>query len=436
MGENANEQYASTLIWKYITHPSGQRLISLYRRVFSIKEIEDSLMLQWAMGALLLVLLTAFYFFGWSGSGIISTAAYNSNTHLCWPYFQSCGEWYFFDTLAEGYAQTTFYMFLFGLILAVAYCMWRREWVLAHLGLVLLFTWKLLVMFVLTAGMHGNYDYYDVLLGFPLLFLPHKEFFLRLVFVLLYFLASTIKMHEGWVLGTYFSTIHSGLPFLGHWLIPLATNIVIFEQVVGCWFLLSRNVSLQRATLAFFVFFHLYSGILVGYRYPLTALAFLLVLFGPNYRSIRIPFDRRATLGWVFVALLFCMQYLAFFIPGDQQWTLEGNFYGLSMFNGNHQCRSIATAHYKDGSTRKFYKESVKSWDRCDPYPHWFHLKEICKREGANMDHIDWMFDHSLNGGPFYRGKCLRSRISPPFTQCVDKNNGRWSSNYRLTAFQ
>src|SRR6202044_4248154 len=97
-------------------------------------------------------------------------------------------------------------------------------------------------------------------------------------------------------------------PLIPRELIPLATNIVIFMQVVGAWFLLSSRRLLQRTALAFFICFHLYSGIFVAYLYPSISLPLLIILFGPMYRYQLPPRSKLAIAGWIFMALLLVWQ--------------------------------------------------------------------------------------------------------------------------------
>jgi hypothetical protein len=282
--------------------------------------------------------------------------------------------------------------------------MYRKEWTLVHMLMTVLWVVKALILFVFTQQFAANYDYYDTLLLFVILFLPFKLFFARLAFVLFYFLASTIKIHEGWILGTYFTTLSTGLPLFGNALAPLITNFVIFMQVVGTWFLMSKNMLLQRSVLIYMILFHLYSGVLVGYRYPTVALVMLLILFALNTKQTwqPIPLTKKALAAWIFIALLFILQFIPIVIKGDHKLTLEGNFYGLFMFEANHQCVSNTAVHFKNGTVRERMRRSGDSTWRCDPYEYWFNLKQACKRN-ENVDRIEWTFDHSINGGPFYR---------------------------------
>lgn len=295
-------------------------------------------------------------------------------------------------------------MAAFALMALAAYLMYKKEWTLVHAILLVLWVGKAIILFALTQQLAANYDYYDTLLLFILLVFPHKLFFARLAFVLLYFLASTIKIHEGWVLGSYFTSLATGLPLFGNALSPIVTNFVILMQIIGSWMLLSRNKYLHLFAMLYFLSFHLYSGILVGFRYPAVALVMLLVLFGIQWRETHrsVPLDRKSLIGWCFVALMLVVQFIPISIPGDHKLTLEGNYYGLFMFEANHQCVSRTVTHYADGTTYEKIKQSMDAKWRCDPYEYWFAIKNHCERD-ARTERIEWTFDHSINGNPFYR---------------------------------
>lgn len=381
--------------------PLERRFFGWYYSFFSISEIERSMALQFVLGSLLLSFFVSFN--SWFYSAAITVSSYVDNTYRCWPYFQNCGRWYVLETLPNGYSQPIVYMVFFALMLLAVYLMYRKEWGIVHALLMIFWTWSALLLFVLTRDLIANYYYYMMIIGFVVLFFPWKIFFARLTFVLLYFLASTIKFHSGWVLGTYFTSLKTGLPLFGNTLAPIAVNIVIFSQVVGCWFLLSRNVLVRRVAAGFFIFFHLYSGILVGYHYPTTALVLAIILFSVfSFENFDPPFDRRSLPGWVFIAILLMLQISPYLIRGDSKMTLEGNYYGLYMFEANHQCASHATIYWKSGTSSAVSRSSTSARARCDLYVYWFPMKQACLRN-PNIERVAWTFDHSINGGPFYR---------------------------------
>ena len=282
------------------------------------------------------------------------------------------------------------------------YFMYRRQWVYVHMNILALYIWKFVVMFILSASLAANFDYYDIVIGAVLLFFPYKEVFAKLAFVVLYFLAGTVKIHEGWITGSYFTTLVGSMPWVPNALAPLAANAVIGAEIAGSWFLLARRPRVQRAALIFFIFFHFYSIILVGYRYPSSTLTMLLVLFGPLYRySQPPPFNRKTLVGWLFIALLFTCQFLPKIVYGDQRWTLEANQYGLNMFEANHQCRSEILYETKGNKQITETYESRRALDRCNPYRQWLRIHTYC--ESGEVRKARWTFDHSINGHPFYR---------------------------------
>lgn len=386
---------------RYFNSTAERSFFSWYRSFFSISEIEESPLLQWALGAV--VFSYFFAFDSWFYRTETTIDAVLSGTHSCWAYFQGCGSLFFLRTLPEGYSQPFLYMALFGTLLLSVYAMYKRDWVIAHFVLIPAFFWHIFVVFVLTDALSANYEYYLFLFGLVLLVLPHKEFFLKLTLVLFYFLASTIKLHEGWILGTYFSAMKTGLPLFPEWSTPLWTNLVIFEQIIGAWFLLSRNIIAQRTALAFAIAFHLYSGILVGFRYPSVVLPMVLIAFGPFFRAQPIPFDKKSIAGWILVVLLCMGQSVSLFIPGDVKLTLEGNKYGLYMFEANHQCISTATLTDAQGNSRTWETQRESARMRCDPYRFLFRIQQRCAWYAEQGYTVSWTVDHSVNGGPFLR---------------------------------
>jgi hypothetical protein len=370
-----------------------------YARAFSIAEIQESRMLQWAFGALIFahyVILNS-----WTAAKATSLSSVATGTYACPPYFQSCGDYFFLQALPDGYSQTSFYMLLLGLLVLSVYFIYRKDWVRAHMALIPAFIWHTLGTFIVTGGLAGNYDYYLFVFSVILLLFPRKEFFLKVSVPLLYTLSTFVKIYPSWIVGTYFSTLKTGLPLFPDWSIPIFTNLLMGLEMIGAWFLLSEKRLYQRASVTFFTFFHLYSGILVQYKYPSVVLPMLLILFGPMYKKTKIPFDRASIFGWVFIALLICIQCSSFLIPGDAKLTLEGDKFGLYMFEANHQCQSLATVVYADGKTQTLTAQSISAHNRCDPYRVWFTLHVYCERNHPLS--VRWTFDHSINGGPFLR---------------------------------
>lgn len=371
-----------------------------YDHWFSVREIAQSKVLQWAFGAHLLATFLAFY--DWIGKAESTAPLAEYGFYQCWPYFQNCHEYFFLADIPFGISQPLLYMGFFGLMAYIVWCMTEQRWRQAHLAALLILVWKFLNILVLNMSHMANFEYYHLMFGIVLLLLPHKLFFLKFSVVWFYFLSTATKIHEGWVLGTYFTTLNTGLPIFGHSTAPVWTNLVILMEMLAAWLLIGPKHWWQRGVFIFFVIFHLYSGLLVNYRYPATVLPMVLILFGPWYSYTKAPKGWSTLAGWSLMGLLLLGQVWSHFIPGNAKLTLEGNYYGLYMFEANHQCRSTTTMHYADGSTgTPIELKSAAAHVRCNPYQYWTQFKATqCRPE---VSHVAWQFDHSINGGPFYR---------------------------------
>lgn len=364
------------------------------------EEIKRSRILQWALGALIFVYFIVFS--DWIRMDVVTTTAYEALSYVCPPFFQSCDMFYVFQALPHGYSQTILYMAIFGILTWCVYLMSKKEWDTVQVLLMPIFVWHAAHPLLFSDYLAGNYEYYLIAFGLVLLFFPHKEFFLKLTLVMFYVLSTVSKIHPTWIEGGYFTALRTGLPLSPDWAIPLFSNLVILLEMIGAWFLMSSNRVVQRTVLSFFIIFHLYSGILVEYRYPATVLPFLLIVFGPWYRYTEVPLDKKSIAGWLFILLLILLQFSPKMIPGDEKMTAEANKYGLYMFEANHQCFSLAKVHYKDGTSRDINNRSILARNRCEPYHTWFRLNQVCLRD-SEIDYIEWQFNHSINAGPFYK---------------------------------
>lgn len=374
-----------------------ENISNKYKKIFNIKEIENSKTLQWIFIYLTSIFLFSFYYFRFTAQYTIQSI--KDNTYTCWPYFQDCYKLYFLENLPQGYSMGIFYAVLLGIIFYIYYLILKKRYTLAHFLLIILLLWKMFVVFVLTIDLRGNYEYYHIIFSIVFLFLPFKKFFLQLSFVLFYFLSTTIKIGDGWILGTYFSSLQLGLPIINDNLIPLFTNIVIFIEMIGVWFLFSTNKIIQKITMISLITFHLFSSIFVGFRFPMTVFPMLLLLFGNIKSKVNVPISKKSIIGWIFIILLFVLQSTSFLIQGNSQNTLEANKIGVYMFDANHQCYSSAKMFYGNDMVNEIKMESNSARYRCNPYRTLHNLKYIC--EDKQLTKLEWEFVHSVNGKPF-----------------------------------
>lgn len=388
---------------RYKTHRlSDNQLIDGYVddktsfNLFFINEIAQDIALRIFGGAVLLGFL--FTFAGWQMNAQTTLSGVDQNIAVCWPFFQNCLDYIVLDTLPVGYSQTIVFMALFGVIFTGAYALLANRYALAHICIGILFAAKLYFTLV-NYDYNANYDYYHTTFTIIYLFMPYKRFFGSLAVAFFYFLSTATKIHPGWLLGTYFSTLQTGLPIFPDETIPVWTGLVIVMEMVGAWLLFSRVLWIQRTVVFFFAVFHLYSGILVGYFYPTIVLPSLLIFFGPLYRPFEtVPLNRKALLGWVLFATLFMAQMISHLIPEDEKYTMEGNFYGLYMFEANHQCDVAVNSDH--GVLYEISTRNARA--RCDVYEYWFRMSHKFCTDDQNQ-RIAFQINHSINGGPFYQ---------------------------------
>ncbi|MCA3244059.1 MAG: hypothetical protein INF43_01975 [Alphaproteobacteria bacterium] len=376
------------------------RLGLWYQRFFSIDEIRQDKALQWFAGALLLAYAARFdhRLDSWILNPATTVEGVAQGQALCWPFFQSCTEWIVLSTIPYGYSQPTVFMLLFAMMGGAVYAMYRGRWAWVHAALLALLVARLYFM-AINYQYKANYDYYHTIFTLLFVFAAQKRFFLQLAVVMFYVLSTSAKNHETWILGTYFSSMQTSLPIFGRGTEPLWTNLVIVMEMLGAWCLFSSRRWLQRSALTFFAVFHVYSGILVKYLYPITVLPPLLILFGPWFKPYRqVPLGRHALFGWGVIGLMLVGQTMPKLIPGDEKMTMEGAFYGLYMFDANHQCLVSAARN----GQMVYMDMSQSAASRCDPYEYLFRVQQLACR-GAVPAPVSLVIDHSINGGPFYR---------------------------------
>jgi hypothetical protein len=370
---------------------------TLYHRLFSLHEIEQDVALRLFGGAILIGYLVTYA--AWQMDPSTTIDAVKTGQNLCWPFFQSCADWIKLRGLPYGYSQTTIFMGMFGLIMLAAYALLARRILLAHASILALFVFKL-YMTLIAFWHNGNYDYYHTLFNIVFLFLPRKRFFGSLILVWCYFLSTATKIHPSWTLAGFFGAMREGLPLTPRSVEPVMTNLVVFMEMVMSWFLFSRRRWLQQSVFTFFCLFHLYSGILVGYHYPTIVMPSLVIFFGPLFRPFpSVPLTRAGLPGWILVAALLACQLFSHLLPGDTKLTMQGNYYGLYMFEANHQCR---VTYASDEWRKTKIRDHVNARFRCGAWENMVHAQQKFCRDGENQK-IAFTILHSINGGPFYK---------------------------------
>jgi hypothetical protein len=212
----------------------------------------------------------------------------------------------------------------------------------------------------------------------------------------LYFLAAFVKIDESWVVGSYFSALELGLPVFPDATIPLITQGVILAECFLSWGLLSQKF--RRVSFVFWLVFHLYSVLMVGFFYPTRCVLFLVVLFldGPLAISYRQLIN---TTNLILLSSLLVIQVGWIGVPENTRSTLRFEGYGFNMFDTNFQCVSSYKMNGQSGTTSVLEEYSHARF-RCGPRVFLERYKQYCQEK--KLSSLEWKLWQSLNGGPFY----------------------------------
>jgi hypothetical protein len=368
------------------------------RALFSTREIEESPFLQ----TLFWVLFIGFYlsFDEWINSSAILLSHLERGFHVCPTYFQNCGDLYFLEGWPESYGQAIFYSLLAGFLVLSAAAGLSKRWLEAQLLMAVPLLWKVLYLTLFTFETHMNFEYFHVPVALAFVFLPQKALLTRVVFAMVYLMAATVKLDEGWIAGTYFSSMKPGMPLVPDAWIPLFSNAVILFEIFSPYFLFSRTREVRWTAVALWTAFHLYSISVVYFHYPAYCLPLLWGLFIPDPPRADLRRWRSLVPGAALVAALLALSSAAY-VTDDDRYSSRTKKLGVLMLDANRQC-VVSVTPYLDGAARPEMKmESTAAAKRCDPYRYWFIIRQNC--ETFALDRVAWSMSVSVNGGPFYK---------------------------------
>ena len=339
----------------------------------------------------------------------------DSNFQRCWPHWQGCRSLAFPADFPYSYAYTTLFA---GILLILCFSFWavianKQKHYLGGLWLLTLF--KIFFFFIWRFHDQHNFAMFHLLP--TLAFLINKEnriFAGQVVWCLCYFLAGLVKVSDGWIVGTYFSNLELGLPFVPLALVPLATNFIFFAETTMGWTLLSRKWG--RSSFWFWTFFHVYSAILVGFYYPIRCLAMMWALFLPHLKpdfQLQSHRTNRLNLGTILlISFLVLLHMVPFAFNEDPKWTLRWQGYGFNMFDANYQC--VTEMNYTQESKIKNVKREIAmSRFRCSPALALEDAKNLCE---STKNAVSLSIIKSVNGSPFYKIVDLKDACNEKFS--------------------
>lgn len=244
-----------------------------------------------------------------------------------------------------------------------------------------------LYLYLLDLRLFTTYHHMHLLMA-VLLALGVSRFWLQIALAQIYFFSGLGKWTDSWLGGQYFQSVPDGLPLLGSapTVLLVASWAVIALEFLGplCWFAPWRG--LRRFSLLAFLCFHLYSGIIVGFRYPLLMLPLWYLVLWPLERPVQSNFQSRKqdVPGAVLLACTFLLGWAPYLIPGDERLTAEGRYFSVgNMFDASREVRFRAE-FTKDGVP--YLLEVHRSYPR-----HGFYdavTEVLLSRNGEPREHV------------------------------------------------
>jgi len=324
----------------------------------------------------LLNVLTVQY---WRVSGE-QTVMSRATEPICWPLVPNCAA---LRVLSDGEVHRLLQLFTLGAVVVAALFLRRRLVPAAWTGLLALNLVKLGLL-ALDYRLRHNQHYMALWVAAVFLFVPGKRDALRVLIVLFYFWAGTLKLNWEWISG---ADLYRPLWFFtGAGVVAACAYVVVMELGIS-WGLLASRAWIFWAALAQIALFHVMSWAIVDFFYPL--LMFLLLSIYPLVR-LWPPGDRRGLLQplWrgrlrpaVYApAVAFSLlQLTPYAFPGDRAITGEGRLYALHMFDARVYCDAYAAVRGHDGSVRRVDLQ-LTSMPRidCDPIVIFNRARNLC----------------------------------------------------------
>ena len=306
---------------------------------------------------------------------------------ICWPLVPWCEQ---LRVLSPG--QTPYALLLFAAAaLMVALTFSQRRWTTAAYAGLFLLTLAKVGLIALDYRLRLNQHYMAFWVCVVYLFVPGKRDAVRLLLVLFYFWAGTLKVNWEWISG---SALYRPLWFFtGRGVIVACAYVVVMELLVS-WGLLARRSWIFWSAVAQIALFHVMSWAVVDFFCPI--LMFLLLSIVVLDRLIPRPDgpaqNARLDLGsllngrarwatYVTGALFTAFQLMPYAFPGDRTITGEGRLYALHMFDAQVVCDAWTVATSADGTDARLdLQTGTLPRINCDPIVVIGRARNLCAR--------------------------------------------------------
>jgi hypothetical protein len=266
----------------------------------------------------------------------------------------------------------------------------KRTLTAAYTGLVLVLVVKFAIMAIDFRMRHNAHYMMTIIIG-AFLFLPAKRDLTRILLVLFYVAAGTLKLNWEWVSG---SATGPFFIFSGP-LLVVASAYAAFMELVVVWGLISHRRLFFWGAMLNLLAFHLVSWPRVGFFYPMVMFCLLaifpLVWFaGVESESIAQRIRRRQMHRAIpVVAAIFCaLQVVPYLYPGDARITGEGRLFALHMIDARVICTARANVTHNDGSESVVDFPSTRERTQCDPIVLYNRARNLCNNRSPYATNV------------------------------------------------
>ena len=351
-----------------------------------IAEIEaDRVLRYYGAGMASLHVLTVLYWIDQRAIAFLHSGA----EAICWPLFQDCER---LRLLGPAALAWLFLAYLLAAIGVGRLFLSGRHTPAAYWGLLGLNVLKAGIM-LLDFRLRMNQHYMAFAVSAAFLFVPGKRSAIRVLVMLFYFWAGTLKLNWDWISG-------AGL-YRPVWLfsgpgIFVACGYVIVLELGVSWGLLARRAWIFWGAFGQFVVFHVFSWPVVGFFYPLLMFAILTIY--PLCRLVPPPAAPETAEGllaslwrgrarwptYATAGVFSLLQLTPYAFPGDHALTGEGRLYALHMFDARPVCAGHAILTQADGTRiQRDLKLRLDTRIACDPVVFYTRARTLCRQRGT-----------------------------------------------------
>ncbi len=329
---------------------------------------------------------------------------------LCWPHFESC---FLLRPWVLNNLSWMLAAYLMITVVTVYLFISKSELKLGKIGLLLLNLFKAFII-LQDIRLGGNYHYIPFVISFAFILLPQPIKFIKVVLVLLYFIAGLLKFNPLWLSGE----LIPNLLLQGGLLAKLGSFYVIVLELIIVWGLLAKDKKINFIVFFQYFLFHFISIFQVNYFYPTIMLLLISVylIFNDTDENILTDFVKfkLPKIHYSLFAVLLLAQAPIYYLPGDSSVTGEGRVPALNMYDGITSCNytGIVKLKGKDIFIINHPALFVENRIKCDPLTYYSYSKNICRdmKKRADFESFGW-------------GLVTRSRTWQKFEQIVSLND-------------